>query len=670
MKLHLSRLRSESEGLAGILEGLWLATAVVVPVAISPWGYNAFELPKALLLRLLVLLMVLAALCRAFDTPPKVKQTGFRRPTIPLLWPTLLFGLTLILATALSVDRRVSLWGAYDRQQGLLTLSSYLGLFLLTAANLRNRAQAERLWLALVWGSAPVVAYGLLQAAALDPLAWQTDAASPVLSTLGRANFVGTYLVMIVPLTAGRLAVARRRWPCALLLAGQVTCLALTQTRAAWIGLGAALAAGLLVWAAGGLRCKRRLILAVTAILVLGILAAVFVVLLNLPGGPLSSIADLAGVDRLATLADVETGSTAARLTTWQATLPLIVERALLGYGPETMRPVFARVFPPELVYYQGRHASVDRAHNLWLDIGIGTGLIGILALVVLLAGWGWLAWRGRPAGGDRWARAVGAGLLAAVAGHLVDLQFSFDLTASATVFWLVLAMGTALWARHPLPARSEADGHAEVRATRRNPPLHLVPPILLVLILVWLVCARPLLADLAHQQSLESVSTPGERLAASRRAVRLWPVEPAYRLELAQAALQQGSAAGAETQLSAAAQLSPDDPGLWAAIGGLYARWAEFAPGQYVQAEAAYRRAVALAPNVAAYHVALGLILEHQGRPEEGLAELDRAVSLDATDSVAYRHLADLYSSLGLEVLVDWARQQADRWERETMTE
>lgn len=668
--MHLNRLRSWPVGPTGILEGLWLATAVAVPVAISPWGYNAFELPKALLLRLLVLLMALAALFQAFDSPPKVKRARFSRPAIPLLWPTLLFGLTLILATALSVDLRVSLWGAYDRQQGLLTLTTYLILFLLATANLRSRPQVERLWLALVWGSAPVVAYGLLQAAGLDPLTWQTDAASPVLSTLGRANFLGSYLVMIAPLTAGRLGAARRRWPYALLLAGQVSCLALTQVRAAWLGLGASLAAGLLVWAAGGLRRKQYLTIAVTAILFLGTLAAAFVVLLNLPGGPFSSIADLAGVDRLATLADVETGSTAARLTTWRATVPLISERALLGYGPETMRSVFARIFPPELVYYQGRHVSVDRAHNLWLDLGTSAGLVGILAFVALLAGWGLLGWRGRPDSGDRWSRAVGAGLLAAVVGHLVDLQFSFDLTASATVFWLILAMGAALWARHPLPAHPEADAHPEMRATKPRPPLHLFPPTLLVLILVWLVCARPLLADLAHQQSLESVSTPGNRLAASQRAVRLWPVEPAYRLELAQAALQQGSAAGAETQLSAAAQLSPDDPGLWAAIGGLYARWAEVAPGQYVRAEAAYRRAVALAPNVAAYHVALGLILAHQGRPEEGLAELDRAVSLDATDSVAYRHMADLCSSLGREVQADWARQQAERWERETMTE
>jgi Tfp pilus assembly protein PilF len=151
---------------------------------------------------------------------------------------------------------------------------------------------------------------------------------------------------------------------------------------------------------------------------------------------------------------------------------------------------------------------------------------------------------------------------------------------------------------------------------------------------------------------------------------VRLWPLEPLYRLELAAALLQNGQAAAAEAQLVAALELGPDHPGLWAVAGGLYAAWGEVAPQQLPRAEAAYRRALELAPNVATYHTALGLILARQGRPEEGLAELDRAVALDATDSVAYRHLADLYLVLGREAPAAWALHQAERWEREKMQE
>ena len=666
--------KAESDWPSRLLEGLWLVAAVAVPLAINPWGSNAFDLPKVVLLRLLVLLMVLVALARLM-LAPGTGRSAFRfrewrtsasqwwRAGAPLLVPVLLFGLALALGTVFSVAPRTSLWGSYDRQQGLLTLGAYLVLFSLTAANLRGRDQVDRLWMALVWGSAPVAAYGLLQATGLDPLDWRTDAASPVLSTLGRANFVGSYLVLIVPLTAGRLILARRRWPYLLLLMGQLACLALTQARAAWLGLIAALVTGLLAWAVASHWRKRQMAALLAAIVILGLLAIGFVALLKDPAGPLAPLAHIPGLDRLASLADVEGGSGAARLTTWRATLPLVVEGGALGYGPETMRPVFARVFPPELVYYQGRHVTVDRAHNLWLDLGMSAGLAGIAGLLAFLVGWAWLAWRGRPGRGDRWRLVAWARLVAAVAGHLVELQFSFDLTASATAFWLVLAMGVALWT-----PRAKEDRTAPTTDPRQLLPL--LPAAALALMLAWLVCARPLLADTAYQQALEAGSTAEERLAASARAVDLWPLEPAYRLELAWTQLQQGETRAAEAQLAAALEGQAHDPGVWAAIGGLYARWGEVEPGRFVQAEAAYRRALGLAPNTASFHVALGLVLARQGRLEEAVSELERAVALDATDFVAYRHLADLYAAAGQEIRAVEARWQAERWERKTMND
>ena len=647
-----------------LLEGLWLAAAVALPLAINPWGSNAFELPKAVLLRLLVLLMVLAVLARLILAPGTGRNMlRYRawRGAIPLLVPALLFGLALALATVFSVAPGTSLWGSYDRQQGLLTLGAYLALFLLTAANLRGREQVDRLWMALVWGSAPVVVYGLAQATGLDPLDWRTDAASSVLSTLGRANFVGSYLVLIVPLTAGRLILARRRRRYLLLLGGQLACLALTQARAAWLGLIAVMVTGLLAWAVAGRWRKRHLAALVAAVLILGLLAIGFVAMLNTPGSPLAPLAHLSGFDRLAALADVEAGSGAARLTTWRATLPLVVEGGALGYGPETMRPTFARVFPPELVYYQGRHVTVDRAHNLWLDLGMSAGLAGIAGLLAFLVGWAWLAWRGRPDPRDRWGLVAWAALVAAVLGHLVELQFSFDLTASAAAFWLVLAMGAALWTPRPLRDKASA-------ANSPRELLPVLPAAALALVLAWLVCARPLLADTAYQRTQETGATPEQRLAASVRAVDLWPLEPAYRLELAWNQLQQGDARAAEAQLVAALEGQAHDPGVWAAAGGLYARWGEAEPGRFVMAEAAYRRALELAPNTASFHTALGLVLARQGRLEEALSALERAVALDATDFVAYRHLAGLYTVAGQEARAAEARWQAERWERETM--
>ena len=263
---------------AQLLDAAWLSAAVAVPLVCNPWGHSAFELPKAALLRALVLLMGLAALAGTTEGRHDPQRGRVPRRTHPLLCSALALGAALALATLSSVNPRTSLWGSYERQQGLLTWIAYLALFALTATHLRTRAQLEQLWAALVWGSVPVVACGLLQAAGLDPLGWQTDAASNVLSTIGRSNFLGSYLVLVVPLTAARLALSRRRLPHALLLAGQLACLALTHARAAWVGLGVVAVVGLAARAVTT-RDRRPAMVALALVVAAGGLVA----LLNVP---------------------------------------------------------------------------------------------------------------------------------------------------------------------------------------------------------------------------------------------------------------------------------------------------------------------------------------------------------------------------------------------------
>jgi len=572
------------------------------------------------------------------------------------LWPALAHGLALTLAAAWSVDRRVSLWGSYERQQGLLALIAYLLLFAITVTNLRSREQADRLWRTLVWGSAPVVGYGLVQAAGFDPLQWQTDAVSPVLSTIGRANFLGSYLVLVLPLTAGRLLVARRRWPYAPLLAGQLACLVATQGRGAWVGFGATMTTFGLVWALA--TRSRRMAFAVMA---LAVVAVLFVVLLNLPGHVSSSLSTLPGLDRLASLASFDAGSTAARLVTWQATLPLVAERPWLGYGPETLRTVFVRVFPPQLVYYQGRHTAVDRAHNLWLDLAMSSGVAGVVSFLAVLAGFARAVRRGLGRESGRWSRALAVTLAAAVAGHLADLQFGFDLTSTATVFWLVLALGGALGQGFEPPPQQQRDAQQGRPAAQALLPY--LFPALAVALLIGLVCVRPLRADLAYWRSQHAVQSPEQALDWGGAAIRLWPLEAHYRLGLARLLLECGDFAAAEAQLVAAGRLSPTDPRIWAARAEVHVRWGQSDPAHYSLAEEAYRLALERAPNVAGYHAALGTVLALQGRLEEALAELERAVDLDATDGAAYARLADVYEALGRTADAAWARMEARRW-------
>ena len=56
----------------------------------------------------------------------------------------------------------------------------------------------------IILNSLPISLYGLIQRNGLDPLPWGGDVTKRVASNMGNSIFVAAYLIMILPLTVGR----------------------------------------------------------------------------------------------------------------------------------------------------------------------------------------------------------------------------------------------------------------------------------------------------------------------------------------------------------------------------------------------------------------------------------------------------------------------------------
>ncbi len=335
-------------------------------------------------------------------------------------------------------------------------------------------------------------------------------------------------------------------------------------------------------------------------------------------------------------------GSAAARFTIWRAVLDLIRQRPLLGYGADNLGLVFPTVFPPELVYYQGRAFFVDRAHNVWLDWLVTTGIPGLLAFLLVMVTFLWAvgrAWR-RPL--PRRKRALLAGITAAVGALLVNNLVSFDITATATLFWLLLGMGAGLAAP---PAQRPAE-----RPARHSPGRFLLAGLLGVLWIaaVWQVNARPVLADISARQA-EQLARRGDwhgAAEAASTAVTRWPVEPAHHLRLSQAyyrlALDDPAHAPewlgrSEVALLAARDLRPGDAAVWQQAARFYVSVArQFDQPTAALGHLAYRQALARAPNDASLYLDWGRTYLQTGQPAAARSLLAKAAALDATDHTA----------------------------------
>ncbi|HSM57137.1 MAG TPA: O-antigen ligase family protein [Candidatus Sulfomarinibacteraceae bacterium] len=635
---------------ASLLEAGWLLAAVLIPLWVNLWAHQPFEPSKAILLRSLVWLLVAAALAGALL---RGKGTIFSWQHNPLLWPVVLLGAVLVATTAFAPYPRLSLFGSYARGQGLLTWLSYLLLFLLVSAGLRRRGQARRLLQALALSGAPLALLGLLQAAGVDPLGLTVDTRSPIYATLGRSNFVGAYAAMLLPAALALAVMARQRgrgrlWGALFLIL--LVLLTLTLSRAAWA------AALVSVGAFGGLywwpRLARRGRL---ALLAGGVVAA----LLGTAGGAYA-------------LLSANSGSLAARRRIWAAVWDLIQERPLLGYGLDALEVFFPAVYPPELVYYQGREVFVDRAHNVLLEWLAAAGTPGAVAFLFLVGAFFVLAWRrlqlGR-AGSE--GRAVVAACAAAVAGNLIGNLGSFDVTATAMASWLLMAVVASPALGREREEPSPARGAAEPTPARMLAAAGLFAA---VAFLVVQLNGRPLAADVAHQMALRRAAQQDGvgAMAAAQKAAAYAPWEPAHRRLLAELNWQQAQRAGgdrallarAEAQLLAARDLRPADYVGWAALGEFYAVVGmQFDTGTLTPAHESYEQAVARAPHYARLHVAWARVYLAQDRPEEAGARLQRAVDLDATDGLALRMLGDVALAQGRpQEALAWYRE-AERW-------
>lgn len=411
-----------------VIEAGWLAALILAPLFFNPYGNRIFEPGKVVLVRTLAILMLAAWLIRCCEpyspraaggnaSPGKLQPTRLSThlrtfcvswfSKNPLTLPTLFVVIVESVSTLASVAPSQSVLGSYERAQGLYTTLSYVIIFFLTATTLRSTVQVERAMSVILLASFPVALYGVIQHYRLAPLDWPSTPGSLV-STIGNPIFVGAYLVLIIPLTLGRL-LGVTGWLkrdlraflllvlYASLLALQVVCLVFTQRRGPFLGLLGGLWAFAVLYAL--VRGARRIALAVVG---LGVVSLVLLVLVNFwPPFKPWLLTPYAG--RLAKVFDLQDHNTKVRVLAWEGTLQLMLPhtslwspidgedtlhsmRPLIGYGPESLHVIYHRVYSPLFVPLEGLTALPDRAHNETLDVLVTTGLFGVVAYLVFFS--------------------------------------------------------------------------------------------------------------------------------------------------------------------------------------------------------------------------------------------------------------------------------------------
>lgn len=374
-----------------------------------------------------------------FSVPLLVAVLGFvllqrKRLGVPLLVPALCFLGVFALSALLSKDAWHSLVG--DRHDGLLTLGVGVLLFYATARCLDSWVRVRVFLVAVATTATIISAYGISQKFGLDPVSgWDIpwpDGALRAFSTLGNPLQLASYLTLAMGATVALYFLSDVRWEKALwvaVLALIGACWLYARARGAMLGVGVALP--ILLWLSHRRMGMVRPLLVPLGVLVVAMLVATMVVAsptLGSPGGERNS--------------QEKSLSVLVRLQIWRDTVPMILERPLIGHGPDNFAAPFEKYEGEDLKEAllnpaTGKPDTVDKAHNELLQITATTGLLGLAGYLWILVSYFRRSYR---SGG--WPLvALSGGVLA----YILQLQTAFSTIATGVTFWAVLGVSVAV---------------------------------------------------------------------------------------------------------------------------------------------------------------------------------------------------------------------------------
>lgn len=641
-KIRASLIRSPDFDLPNEILSWMLATlALVGPLIVVPQLYDSFTLPKVLFIRALVGLIMAVWLLKSL-------KSGFSWRRSHLGLPMAAFMTAATVATLFSINQKLSVFGQYKRYEDIVTLVGYGLVFFAAIQILDTEKRRRRLILALIISATAVAGYGIAQYFGFE--IWrQSGDPDRASSTIGNAVFLGSFLVLILPLAVSRLLAGLNDGESlkkiilflftSLIIFGGII---VTFSRAAW--LGAAVSSLLF------LKLKevnwRRVLPVIIAVFLIFVIVSIME----------SERRSYTVTNRLASSLNLQEGTVRTRIIFWKTTLYLITKRPLLGYGPDTMGQVYPQYLPLEARAIE-RAAKIDKAHNDVLQTAATVGLLGaaVYLIIILTFFYGAVIKKN-----EKQNSLTFLGLTTGALAYFLAVQFSFSQVEVATIFWLVV--GTAV---------------SYQAGDRRH---ILLPKFGLIALSTALIIAVPLILNKTvikpavadwHFQSALRAEESGDLSKALKKFDRATKINPNREVYLSRQGRAQQAAAvsGSKIDLSmakkslgsyeAAEKLNPYSAVLYTDIGSLYTVLGRIIPEANDLAIKAYNRSIALDPFASETYLNAAVAYAQKGEKFEAIEQLKLAVAYDSSNDKAYYNLALVYESQGL---IKEARKYAEK--------
>jgi O-antigen ligase len=331
------------------------------------------------------------------------------------------FIIWLILSSVIGANWEHSFFGNYFRRGGIITWIGYFTFFIASGAVLSTQVMRKNLSAAICISAGFVAILGIFQFISLHVFSNQAQLlySGRIISTFGQPNFLGSFLVMSLPFFWYLDFILKYKLKYAVRLVGVLATFALIAT----LSRSSILAFFVLMIIWGVRNTKIFLKVLVAAVVLIIVLYSFFPkIFLN--------EANRFSVD-FGNKWTAENRSLIAKRS-----LDLIIKRPISGWGADN----FILVFPGVLEFgdFGLKDIVVDSAHNIFLDIGVEAGFVGLFIFLLLVFSVFFKATKDLKTE-DPLGRRFLVSMIMVILAFIVSHQFSVLSVVPAVIFWICM---------------------------------------------------------------------------------------------------------------------------------------------------------------------------------------------------------------------------------------
>ncbi|MDD2696903.1 MAG: O-antigen ligase family protein [Candidatus Pacebacteria bacterium] len=388
--------------------------SLFAPLVFIRTYFFPFVVSKTIFFRTLVDIIFIAYILLAISNPK------YRPRITPLTIAVTIFLVIIVLTSVLGVNFERSFWSTFERMTGLLSFFHLYAFYIVLTSVFKERKQWEVVLSVSILAAVFICLYALTA----------TEAATRGGGTLGNTSFLSAYLLFNIFFALILLIVKSGLWRIFYAAALFIFLYAMFFNTEPTRGAIGGLVAGLFIMGFGFLfyylfsSGKRTLRISALILIVLMVLGLFGFLQLDFTKEKIAQL--------------WRSSSVQSRLLVWSMGWQGWQERFLFGWGQENFNIPFAKYYRPQLpltydVWY-------DRVHNIVLDMGVSSGIFGLLSYLSIfgVAIFGLMKTLSKVS--EKKNTMLLFGMFAVLLSYFVQNIWVFDMISSYIMFFLALA--------------------------------------------------------------------------------------------------------------------------------------------------------------------------------------------------------------------------------------